>query len=176
MLSRSTLRDLENEAQRLTLEREATDRRLTAIRVILSAYADASIDADSIRAEPKSLRNELVAILQETGHPLHYKELYERLLERGITVNGKDPAKNVGAQLSNDMRFQKVGGGRWVLASQTRHRSVNVSSEPYLNQAQPTSVAAPEDRSRPAQDDHVLQAEWDPSSSRLENLGRPVSE
>lgn len=70
--------------------------------------------------QAKLIRNTMVAILQEAGQPMHYGDIYESLLNRGIAVPGKDPRRNVGAHLSIDDRFEKKGGGLWSLRTQSR--------------------------------------------------------
>jgi len=66
---------------------------------------------------PKELRNTVVAIMREESHPLHYKQIYERLKARGIAVRGKEPARNIIAHMSQDLRFVNVGRGMWTLIS-----------------------------------------------------------
>lgn len=73
-------------------------------------------DTDTVEALPgKDLRNEIYAVLEEAGSPLHYGEIYDRLKGRSIPIAGKDPKRNVNAHLSGDDRFARVGGGSWGL-------------------------------------------------------------
>lgn len=123
MLSRSTIRDLERALSEIETHRDEVARELAELeeqvlhlRGVLTYFTDAARQIDEPSQPAKGVRNEMMAILTEAGQPLHYRELYDRLLARGVVVSGKDPAKNVGAHLSNDSRFESLGNGRWGLA------------------------------------------------------------
>ena len=74
------------------------------------------------------LRDSIESVLAMNGKPLHYREIYERLLAKGIRVRGEDPLKNTGAHLSSDERFRSDGNGRWGLSTW-----VPPAPEPPLN-------------------------------------------
>jgi len=94
------------------------DKQAEALRVTHEYLAQLHDEAQAETAVPaKSLRNEMVQILRDTGKPLHYTELRNQLENRGVSINGVDKAKTVGAHLSNDPRFKKLGKGMWALAS-----------------------------------------------------------
>jgi len=152
MLTQSTIRNLADEAERLRGEREeiasrlaALDRQLNLVTELVMLYRESTDDVEDTIQPPKTLRNELVAIFREAGTPLHYKEAYQRLLERGFTVNGTDPAKNVGAQLSNDERFEKRGNGLWGLVAWRNRPPIVPASEGIQDAvpaAQPVATAS----------------------------------
>ena len=59
--------------------------------------------------------------------PRHYKELSERLAEKGVAIPGKDPAANLLAHIARDARFLRVGSGtyglrEWGLKAATNKR------------------------------------------------------
>ncbi len=131
-ISRTTLRDIREALARLDKDREAVsvqrteldkqmteiDRQADALRLSLDYLAQLHEEAQSDTAVPaKNLRNEMVQILREAAKPLHYTELRNQLESRDVQVNGVDKAKTVGAHLSNDTRFKKLGKGMWALAS-----------------------------------------------------------
>ena len=60
--------------------------------------------------------DEMERIFESEGRPLHFKDIYQMLRERGVRVAGEDPVKNTGAHLSLDDRFLSSGSGIWELA------------------------------------------------------------
>ncbi len=127
-VSRTTLRDINEALARLDKERESLlarlsiiDRQADALRVsheyLTQLHEEAQIDAGETAVPAKNLRNEMVQILRGAARPLHYTDLRNQLENRGVQVNGVDKAKTVGAHLSNDTRFKKLGRGMWALAS-----------------------------------------------------------
>lgn len=115
-----TTRDLE----KWLAEHEATlhelQKKIEGLRFALevSHENDEREVSQATEAAPaKQLRNAMVDILREAGVPLHYTEIGKRLIDRGVTVPGKNPSRNVNAHLSNDDRFDRRGGGEWGLAS-----------------------------------------------------------
>ena len=47
--------------------------------------------------------------------PLHYRDLYNDFLSKGIPVSGKDPAANLLTHISRDERFVRVAPGTYGL-------------------------------------------------------------
>lgn len=74
--------------------------------------------------------DEAYELVRETEAGLYYKDLLERLTERGIVVPGQDPAANLIAHLTRDERFVRTARGTYGLrgthreASATRRRRV----------------------------------------------------
>lgn len=68
-------------------------------------------------AEPSdsAMRDTMAEILAREG-PLHRSAIYDRLVEMGVHIGGRDPVNNVGAHLSIDDRFKNVGRGMWGLS------------------------------------------------------------
>jgi hypothetical protein len=65
------------------------------------------------------LREELYEVLQEIDpehRGIHYQDLTQRVLARGVTIRGQDKANNVRAHMSNSRLFRSVGRGivTWV--------------------------------------------------------------
>ena len=56
----------------------------------------------------------VVEILTENG-PLHYRTIYEKVEEMGISVIGKDPAAVLLARFSRDPRIRRVGSGTYSI-------------------------------------------------------------
>ena len=55
-------------------------------------------------------------VLRQHGRPLHYRQIYDKVTEMGISVIGKDPAAVLLARFSRDPRVQRVGSGTYRLA------------------------------------------------------------
>ena len=68
------------------------------------------------RLPSEELRDTIAQILDEAQTQLHYRVIYQKLLDIGIHVPGGDPVKNTGAHLSGDPRFVSMGQGEWTLA------------------------------------------------------------
>ena len=125
MVSRTTLlRELRIELDQTRRQHaesaEHTARLAKAVEhlegVIEHLGANAS-EPEMLSQPAKTVRNAMLDIFREHGAPLHYKDLHRLLLERNVEVNGKDPARTVGAHLSNDQRFKSLGAGFWGLDS-----------------------------------------------------------
>jgi hypothetical protein len=57
-----------------------------------------------------------IAILRETGEPLHYRELFKRLRSRGHRFGGQNPAATFLTALTRADHFQRVGRGVYSIA------------------------------------------------------------
>ena len=57
----------------------------------------------------RSVPDAVYMVLQEIGHPLHAKDLYQRLKEGGMPIRGKTPVTSIATSLKRDPRFRKVG-------------------------------------------------------------------
>ena len=57
-------------------------------------------------------------ILLQQAKPLHYREILEEVVKRGISVGGREPGNTMIAYLGRDKRFTKApekGRGFWKL-------------------------------------------------------------
>lgn len=79
------------------------------------AYYEGQPDVDASAGQ--RLADTMVSILTAAGQPLHYRDIYEQLVQRGRPVPGLNPARNTGAHLSLDRRFLSYGQGVWGLAA-----------------------------------------------------------
>lgn len=125
MASKSSVRDLRDLLKKAEQERDAAQEALSrweekvralllSIEMMEAAVEQSEAEADS--APPaKEIRNVVASILREHGGPMHYGELHDLLVERGVEVKGKDPRRNLAAHLSNDDRFRSLGSGMWDL-------------------------------------------------------------
>ena len=89
----------------------------------ISSRARDESEGAGVRPEQSSASNLGDAIYQilRAERPLHRRQVYERLVEMGMTIPGRDPVNNVGAHLSLDPRFMSIGGGVWDLADPPEH-------------------------------------------------------
>lgn len=58
----------------------------------------------------------VVALLRERGQPIHYRDIYERLVQDGVQVGGKDPAGTLLARYFDDPRLYRPARGTYGLA------------------------------------------------------------
>jgi DNA-directed RNA polymerase delta subunit len=105
---------------KLRSERDRLDAQLAHLEGALAYFEAESPAQDSPSPPAKSMRNEMVRVLEEAGEPLHYKEIHRRLVARGFRVPGERPENNVGAHISKDERFESLGKGMWGLKSWNR--------------------------------------------------------
>jgi len=144
MVSRTTIRDIEDalgkieqERDRLHMRLNEIDKQADALRTSLAFFSEAIKESAENDVPAKTLRNAMVEILRETGHAMHYSSLAEALEGRGIQINGRDKAKNVGAHLSIDTRFHNVGKGMWALASWPASIAAPGNVEPDSTSSEP---------------------------------------
>lgn len=100
------------ELARLKAERAVVDQAISGLEQLID------LDAKHSRMPRRStgLKDQIERVLREEGRPVHYKEVYRLLIQRGVHVPGRNPERNVGAHMSADLRFKAVGGGLWTLA------------------------------------------------------------
>lgn len=115
-LAPAAKRYLQEKLTALQAQRAQIERDIAALERALE-IADADVSADDQVSATKMVPNAIWSLLRETGQPLHYTVILERLQRRGVTVRGQDPAKNVGAHMSGDPRFVSNGKGFWGLKS-----------------------------------------------------------
>lgn len=130
MYSETYLQAARQELARLKHERAVLEREIESLERHLTGVTETEIvrRSEKLPTRSSNLKDHIATIFQEEGRPLHYIEVYERLRDRGIPVPGKDPARNVGAHLSSDLRFQKLGAGRWQLAEKETKSAEDGSS------------------------------------------------
>lgn len=82
-------------------------------------------------------------VLREEGGPLHYKEITERLLKRGLwTSEGKTPEATINSRLALDIqnrggesRFVRTAPGVFALRTMPRERKTKAASRPPVGEA-----------------------------------------
>jgi hypothetical protein len=57
-------------------------------------------------------------LLKETGHPLHAKEIYSRLMEGGLRIKGKTPITSIAISLNRDKRFVRTAPNTFKLTEE----------------------------------------------------------
>ena len=60
----------------------------------------------------------LLTVLIQQAKPLHYREILEEIIKRGVSVGGREPGNTMVAYLGRDKRFTKApekGRGFWKL-------------------------------------------------------------
>ena len=75
----------------------------------------------------------IASILAREG-PLHRRMIHDRLVEMGVRIGGQSPVNNVGARLSHDPRFRRLGEGVWDLTeSLVRDEATRLDDRAELN-------------------------------------------
>ena len=116
MVNESTIRGLQAAIRRLEAEKREIQRQHDALVTALRYLEESEQVATPPRQRTeKNMRVAVAEILAVEG-PLSRRDIHDRLLEQGVHVGGRDPVNNVGAHLSIDPRFVKMGGGLWGLA------------------------------------------------------------
>lgn len=78
--------------------------------------SNGSIPRRTSNSEPSPLVLNMKEILEQHGAPMHRRDIFDALRERGVHVSGNNPLDNIGAHLSlNKNIFRSVGGGYWAL-------------------------------------------------------------
>ena len=56
-------------------------------------------------------------LIEDTNkNPIHYRDLYNRIISKGIPISGKDPEANLLTHISRDTRFVRVSSGTYGLS------------------------------------------------------------
>ncbi len=126
----TVINSLKSEIRRLEDEKRMIDDKISAIATTLRHFESqgngAQNQSPSFFAEedglasPSSVKDTIYEILRDES-PLHRKDIYERLLQRGVHIGGKMPVNTVGSHLSNDDRFESLGNGVWDIAGVSRN-------------------------------------------------------
>jgi hypothetical protein len=111
----------QRQAERHVGQADQLTEQADHFRSVLAFYepeaADSPGDSATDQMPTKAMKNAMWKILEAEGQPLHYREICQRLIASGFRVPGQDPARNVNAHLSADIRFSNVGRGLWGLNS-----------------------------------------------------------
>ena len=101
----------------LTEEQDVVAVRLGHIDALLSGQdLNQAPGTQSAEATDHSLADKVVELLQEHGKALHYREIAQRLQERGVALpKGKDPAANLLAHFFKDARVYRPQRGTYAL-------------------------------------------------------------
>ena len=137
-MNESTINDLKEAIRRLEAEKRQIEEQHRSLVAALRYFENSERKAEPSgelpsypiptqgyfessdgRSEPRrqhsrDMRDAMVDILAREG-PLHRRVIHKRLVEMGVRIGGQDPVNNVGAHLSIDPRFKRVGGGIWDL-------------------------------------------------------------
>lgn len=71
----------------------------------------------------------VVALLEEVGEPLHYREIHRRLEERGHHVSGVDPAATLLSRFFKDPRLYRPRRGTYGLAEWLEHEGAQSAGD-----------------------------------------------
>jgi HB1, ASXL, restriction endonuclease HTH domain len=76
----------------------------------------------------------VVGLLEETGQPMHYREIYEELGRRGqVSVGGRDPANALLARYFSDERLYRPARGTYAVRTKASLKSVGTRRKSQRN-------------------------------------------
>ena len=106
------LREISEEGTRL----EAELRHLSALLALQGgSHEEPGTEVERL-SMPADLRQEAYKLLAEVREPMHYTQMMEQLVLRGVHIPGKEPAKNLVAHIHSDERFKRPKRGFYGLA------------------------------------------------------------
>ena len=127
----SAAAQLKKELAAIDKARAVLNTQADAIRTVLALLESDPDPMPTASRDAQMLRDAMHDVLS-VEHPLHRKVIYERLVEKGVAVNGRNPVNNVGAHLSADDRFKSLGKGMWDLEDRPA-KSFNDEQHDELN-------------------------------------------
>jgi hypothetical protein len=74
-----------------------------------------TVEPISSRFADRTITQACTLLLRESGKPLHVNELYNLLLEGGMTFKGNNPTISIAVSLNRNRRFRKVAPGTFDL-------------------------------------------------------------
>lgn len=156
MLSPSALQELQGKLTHIEADLADIQEQAELLRAVIARFGPKSSqrsrakDGTKLVSTMQHIRDAAELVLQDAGEPLHYRDIHARLVKRAITVNGKDPARVLGAQLSADhTRFKPVGGGKWTLVAGFPERQPVSRPEPVRLEPRPSLPLARTAETRP---------------------------
>jgi len=131
---RKMLQEMKNDAERemQKIQGELKPLMLKARKLhekidLIQRLMEVDITGDRLRVNIRHVEGEFVSgedarkkfieILKSHPKGLHYREIYKELENLGFRMKGKEPAFNLIAHMSNDLRkrFESLGKGVWRL-------------------------------------------------------------
>ena len=123
------LDELRGRIKPLQEEFERTQAQLALVDQLMLTADGGAAAAPAVAAPRRSTRDApsfldvAGEILADEGVPLHYEQLYQRIVSRDIRVSGANPAANLLTHMSRDSRFVRVGRGTYGIAGRDTPRS-----------------------------------------------------
>ena len=106
----------------LTRELQTREAQLESVEQLIrleTQPVDSAAPAEGRAATGTSLMDAVAALLGETGRPMHYQTVTQRLVSDGLHIPGKNPAANLLTQITRDVRFRKTARGTYALKRST---------------------------------------------------------
>jgi hypothetical protein len=73
------------------------------------------VEVKNYRFRDRTIASACTMLMREYGRPLHVNEIYNRLLEGGMTFTGNNPTISIAVSLNRNRRFRKVAPGTFDL-------------------------------------------------------------
>ena len=133
---RQELRALDEDVKRLQEQRADAAKRVAQLENLLRANRPPDEDES---AEPSSVptpkprgpiadADAVIALIRESGRPMHYQEIHETLVGRGYEIGGEGSANTLLSRFFNDERLVRRSRGTYDLAN--REASKTYTAEP----------------------------------------------
>ncbi len=125
----------------LQVQKKPIDDALQHLEALLNyeGWAASSADLDRVEGDTRiSITDAAFQLLEEIHEPLHFKEITNRLLERGVYISGQDPSATLLSRISRDTkRFKRTKRGTYGLkgwrlktsSSKTKRKSKRKNAE-----------------------------------------------
>src|SRR5690606_8982284 len=119
---RTELRRVRTQLERMRIEEQELGEQLHHIEALLGEGASEPSEQRETEtasvARDASVADLVVALLQEVGRPLHYREIEQELRARGqVEMGGQDPANALLARYFKDDRLYRPARGTYAIRS-----------------------------------------------------------
>jgi hypothetical protein len=99
----------------LDLEASTLRSRLAAVDAARRRLLPLLMDDATIRGRGQALAAEAVIVLQAADTGLHYREIAQRVRDRGVAIQGVDPEAALLTSISRDPRIGRISRGTYGL-------------------------------------------------------------
>ena len=111
------LAEKDAEIAELKEKRDRLKRMCDHVCGLLAGLEGRELPKDRVLRSKDATFDAVAPILAEYPGPMHYREIYRHLQERGFEIEGKDPGNSLLARITSDPRIERVGRGFYRLVS-----------------------------------------------------------
>ena len=130
-MNEAGIRQLKQQRERFNAVVTRLESLDTHFREVIAFYENTGESDDLRRPGGEILKDDIFAVLNSEGRPLHPAAIMQRLHQKGIVVPGENKGHNLVSHMSGDARerFQATGSGAWGL-TQWKDHAQNSAQEP----------------------------------------------